>query len=528
MTMTGAMTALTSLRAVRALAVLGLLAAISSLALVPTRAATPGRVLRVPQDYSSVGAAVQAAQEHDLVLIGPGTYHEAIQVTTPYLTIRGVDRNTVIFEGDKKLDNAFYVNGANYVELSNMTARDYTANGFEWDKVTGFKGSFLTAFDNTEYGVYAFRSTLGEMSYSYGSGNGDSGFYIGACFDCKAVITDVHAENNGLGYSGTNAGGILIKDSEWNNNVAGIVPNTLTSEDDAPQGGKVGNVITNNYVHDNQNASAPSTFQIGPLSAPIGMGIEIAGGWNNQVIHNKVRNQSHYGIVLHYLITPTVGNQVQFNDISNSGDADVGWDGIGANNCFEENTDNGKPATLDPPTLEQANSCGPVSAPVGGDPVVAIRTALGAAGITDPKSETKQPKPGPQSTMPDPCVGAPPGCGQAKAAAVAAPPANVVPATRQQSAPDGYASVTSLASVDAGLRQQPTVDDVRQAMRDALANLQRSNLTVDAPAAQPDVNGYAATAMGVAALFLLIGAALGYWRHTWMPVHGANFPPPGG
>jgi hypothetical protein len=517
-----------SLRVLRAMALLGVFAAISSLALLPTRAATPGRILRVPQDYGSVSAAVKAAHEHDMVLVGPGVYHEAIQVTTPYLTIRGIDRNSVIFEGDKKRDNAFYVNGANYVEISNMTARNYTSNGFEWDKVTGYKGSFLTAFDNTEYGVYAFRSTVGEMSYSYASGNGDSGFYIGACFDCKALITDVHAENNGLGYSGTNAGGILIKDSEWNDNVAGIVPNTLTSEDDAPQGGKVGNVITNNYVHDNQNAGAPSTFQIGPLSAPIGMGIEIAGGWNNQVIHNKIRNQRHYGVILHYLITPTVGNQVQFNDISGSGDADVGWDGIGAQNCFEENTDNGKPASLDPPTLEKANPCGPVSSPLGGDPVVGIRTVLGAAGITDPKAEKAQPKPGAQSTMPDPCVGSPPGCGSARATAAAAPPVNVVPAVVQQSSPDGYVPVTSLASVDAGLREQPSVNDVRQAMRDAIANLRNANVTVDVPSPQPDINGYLAAAMGMAAIFLLVGAGLGFWRHHWMPAHHANFPPGGG
>jgi hypothetical protein len=514
-------------RSLRALLAAVFFAGIMAMAMLPTQAASQARLLRVPQDYPSIGAAVKAAHEYDFILVGPGTYHEAVHVTTPHLTIHGVDRNQVILEGDNKADNGIFVDGANYVDVENMTARNYTSNGFEWDKVTGFHGSFLTAYHNTSYGIYAFRSTLGEFSYDYGSDNGDSGFYIGACFDCKSLITNVHSQNNGLGYSGTNAGGILIQDSEWDNNVAGIVPNTLTSEDDMPQGGKVGNVITNNYVHDNQNAGAPSTFQIGPLSSPLGMGIEIAGGWNNYVVHNKVRNQKHYGIVLHWLTTPTVGNQVQFNDIANSGDTDIAWDGIGANNCFGDNLDGGKPASSDPPTLETANTCGVPNAQVGGNPLVGVKVALTAAGITDPKTPAGQPKPGPQSTMPDPCLGAPAGCRPASAAAASSPPADVHPANATVSSPDGYVPVQSLAAVDSGLRQAPTVDDVRKAMADAIANLQRANVTVNVPGSEPDVNGYAAIAMAVAAFFLLVGAGLGFWRHTWMPMHSANFPPPG-
>ena len=460
-----------------------------------------------------------------MVLVGPGTYHEAVTVTTPHLTIRGVDRNKVILEGDNKLDNAFYVEGANDVEIDNMTARDYTSNGFEWDKVTGFRGLFLTAYDNHSYGVYAFRSTTGEFGYSYASSNGDSGFYIGACFDCKSLIDYVHSENNGLGYSGTNAGGIVIEDSEWNNNVAGIVPNTLPSEDDAPQGGKVGNIITQNYVHDNQNASAPSTFSIGPVGAPLGMGIEIAGGWNNQVIHNTVRNQSHYGITLHWLTEPTIGNQIQFNDIQGSGDADIGWDGAGAQNCFEENVDAkntaidptsgtvSHPATYDPPTLETTNSCGTAAAPIGGDPAVGIRVAIDAAGLgSDAKNEQAQPKPGPQSTMPDPCAGAPSGCGVAGAKLTKQEPVNVQPAVAEVAQPDAYPQVQSLAEVSQGLQQKPTVADVQKALQYALANLRPQTVEVPVQQSSADIAGYLAAAMSGAALLFLVGAGLGFWR----------------
>jgi hypothetical protein len=511
-------------RAVRVALVLMLVAVAVGLAIPPARAAN-GRLLRVPQDYPSVGAAVAAAHPYDFVLVGPGTYREAVHVTTPHLTIRGVDRNRVIFDGGGSFDSAIWVDGANDVELDNMTAHGYKSNGFWWDKVTGFRGLFLTAYEEGSYGIYAFRSTVGEFGYSYAASSGDSGFYIGACFDCKSVIHDVHSQNNGLGYSGTNSGGVVIKDSEWDNNLIGLIPNTLPTEDDGPQGGKVGDTITNNYVHDNNNGSAPSTFSLaGPLKSTLGYGIEIGGGWNNLIIRNRVVNHKHSGIALHWLQDPTVGNQVEYNDISRSTEADVAWDGIGANNCFQGNTDGGKPASTDPPTLETTNSCGLASAPVGGDPVAGIRVAMSAAGLGETKNPAGQPKPGPQSVMADPCSGAPAGCGAQAAAAAAQPAYTSAPPNQSTPSATGYAPIQSLASVAQGLQQTPTQADVRRAMQEALANLQRANIAVNVAPAPPDINGYLATAMGVAALFLLIGAGLGFWRHTWIPLHAASFP----
>src|SRR5688500_18683121 len=50
-----------------------------------------GRVLRVPSSYPSIQAAVDASRPGDLVLIAPGTYHEAVEVTdeNPGVVIRG-------------------------------------------------------------------------------------------------------------------------------------------------------------------------------------------------------------------------------------------------------------------------------------------------------------------------------------------------------------------------------------------------------------------------------------------------------
>jgi hypothetical protein len=119
----------------------------------------------------------------------------------------------------------------------------------------------------------AFDSVYGLFEHSYASGHPDSGFYIGQCYPCHAVIDDVVAEGNALGYSGTNAGGDLkIVNSVWRNNMSGIVPNTLDSELLAPQREVY---IAGNLVEENNNRHAPAK----DLQYPsIGTGILLAGG----------------------------------------------------------------------------------------------------------------------------------------------------------------------------------------------------------------------------------------------------------
>ena len=64
-------------------------------------------VLNVPADYATIQEAVDAAVEGDLILIAPGTYNEAVQVTTNNIIIRGLDRNTVILDGNFELETEF-------------------------------------------------------------------------------------------------------------------------------------------------------------------------------------------------------------------------------------------------------------------------------------------------------------------------------------------------------------------------------------------------------------------------------------
>ena len=314
----------------------------------------PGATIRVPRDEDTIQGAVNAAEPGDLILIGPGTYHEAVRVLTPYLTIRGTDRNAVILDGELMLPNAIHVIEADGVVVENLTTRHYRVNGVYWSGVQGYRGSYLTAYANGDYGIYAFNSVWGRIEHSYASGHPDSGFYVGECFPCHALITDVVSEGNAIGYSGTNAGGdLLIVNSEWRNNMGGIVPNTLDSELLPPQRGAT---IAGNWVHDNNNTDAPAKRLLWPS---LGLGIVVGGGRDNEIHGNLVEDHISYGIAVMPNIDANLwlssGNVVEDNLVRRSGRADLALGAPGAGgDCFAGNDH----ATSSPVGIEALHGCG--------------------------------------------------------------------------------------------------------------------------------------------------------------------------
>jgi len=85
------------------------------------------------------------------------------------LTIRGRNRNTVILDGNFTMPNGFLVTADNVV-LENMTVRHYVGNGFYWYGVHGYRGSYLTAYANGDYGIYAYLSVDGQFDHDYAAG----------------------------------------------------------------------------------------------------------------------------------------------------------------------------------------------------------------------------------------------------------------------------------------------------------------------------------------------------------------------
>lgn len=352
----------------------------------------------MPEDQPSIAAAVASAKSGDLVLVGAGVYREQVEIETPGIVVRGLDRNLTVLDGNHELENGIIVE-ADAVAIENLTVRNYTLNGVLVSKayegespatgepLRGYRISYVTAHNNGLYGLYAFASRGGLIEHSYASGHPDSGIYIGQCKPCDAVVTDSIGEFNSVGYLGTNASGnVIVTRSTWARNRVGMMSNSQNMERLAPQ---VGAVFIGNVVVDNAETNTPAQ-----ASGAFGVGIVIGGGTENLISNNLVRGHPVAGVTLTDLdgFRPS-GNQVKGNQFSENGlDAAVYLSAAGEakGNCFAGNTFGG--ATL-PESVETVLACGGNGAPVVGAPrVPASPPSLDYRSV---------PPPGPQAQMPD-------------------------------------------------------------------------------------------------------------------------------
>lgn len=305
------------------------------------------------QEFNKIQDAVNSSSEGDLVLVYPGVYNESVTVTTDFITIRGTDRNNVILDGEFMFENGIQIYDTDGVSVENLSVRNFSLNGVYWNSSLGFRGSYLTVYNNGDYGVYAFDSTDGIFNNIYASGHPDSGIYIGQCFPCNSLIYDSIIEGNALGYSGTNAGGHLyIYNNIWYDNMSGIVPNTLDSELNPP--GRETTII-GNLVLDNNNYDAP-TNRFGLVAK--GNGIVVPGRVGDIIQKNLVINHDKYGIVASPMLDANLyfsqNVKIIDNVVLDSGYTDLALAGPwGPGNCFENNVYQ----TSTPPLLEQLHNC---------------------------------------------------------------------------------------------------------------------------------------------------------------------------
>ncbi len=468
------------LAAVTVLAVvaLGAAATVASAAEVEivSQGEPPAMIPKKVHYFKTIQAAVNATKHGDWVLIEPGVYDEEVKVTKPHynIFIRGMDRNGVIIDGQHKVvpggANGIEVYKANNVWIENLTVRNFdreTLNGAGGNEIWwnggaeskkigahGWYGRYLTAYDtglNGGYGIFTNNETEGEWENIYASGFNDSGIYLGACPECKAVIREATMEYNALGYSGSNSGGnLVIEKSTFAHNTTGIAPNSENPGDGPPPQngacehskpfkGKHGKlpeftstefahctIFRDNLITENNDLNLPANTSA--AAAPWGAGIELPGVYGDLVEGNTITKNPSDGVLAFEYPNPfppqedtiyfqNSGNKVVNNTFSENGSlggayaGDVAFEGgefgsmQSTNNCLSGNTF--ADATY-PANIEGTWGCQNKTTPNAEHEFSFIGYLLALQGESEHRP-TIEPVPAPpaQPTMPDPCKNVP-------------------------------------------------------------------------------------------------------------------------
>jgi parallel beta-helix repeat protein len=276
----------------------------------------PGQVVvSVPADAPTLAAALEAVSPGGMILLSPGVYTEQLVIDKVDVTIRGLDRNTTIVDGELK--RPFGIVGiADGVRIENLTVRNttfygvlvtglhdengpsaHTSEGYtkldpeKFPPLQRFSINHVTASNNGLYGIYAFDAQHGTIVDSYASGSADSGFYVGQCPDCDIVVSGNVAENNAVGFENANASNSLtIVGNRFSNNRVGMTLISNYQEAFTPESA---NLVMGNVISGNTSAESPAQE-----SGGFGIGIGISGGRDNVIVNNLVEGNPRAGILL--------------------------------------------------------------------------------------------------------------------------------------------------------------------------------------------------------------------------------------
>ena len=349
------------MRKYRLLGILGA-AAVALVVLLASAVPAGAQSTIIVNPGESIQAAVDAAEPGTTIIVRRGTYAEDVAITTDGLTLRGKGatlvppaqpaRNNCSFEGppsdgicvlgelEAPDPNAppVVVDPVSDVKISGFTVSGFPADGIfligAEDPVVS--GNRLT--DNGEYGVFHLFSTGGRIEANRASGSGVAGIYVGGSPDADVLVRGNEAFDNELsGFFIRDAGnGRVVGNRAHTNCVGALVLNT--GENTTNNWRFVGNRIFDN------DKFCPGEDDFPALS---GIGIGIAGGSDNRVVGNVIRNnnpsgdaQFSGGVVLVDIgipgADPPSGNRVVGNLILGN-EPDIFWDGSGDGNVFRAN-----------------------------------------------------------------------------------------------------------------------------------------------------------------------------------------------
>ena len=131
----------------------------------------------VPNDYSSIQMAVDAANSGDTVVLRDGTYTENVNINKDHLTLRSENgAKTTVVEAANAKDETFEVT-ADYVTIQGFTirggSRGIFLDGAEYCNIFG-----NITFNNSRCGIYLYRASNNSLKGNTASDNSENGIYL--------------------------------------------------------------------------------------------------------------------------------------------------------------------------------------------------------------------------------------------------------------------------------------------------------------------------------------------------------------
>lgn len=308
--------------------------------------------MRVPADASLAEAGSRVA-DGGIILISEGVYHETLDVRANDVTVRGLDRNGVVLDGELTRQNGVIATGER-IAIENLTVQNFLQNGVLVTGVTdengagiargpdgylpeaapapipGYLVQYVTALNNGLYGIYAFNRTDGVIRENLASGSSDSGIYVGQCESCAALIERNVLVSNAVGLEFANASNVSVVGNRIVSNRIGI---TVLSNYLEAHGPSVGVSIVGNVISENNDPVTPEQ-----ASGAFGTGVGLSGTSSALVQNNRIEGNSAVGVwVVSSEDFAPIDNRVSGNTLaSNTNDVVFApsTQALGSGNCF--------------------------------------------------------------------------------------------------------------------------------------------------------------------------------------------------
>jgi Right handed beta helix region len=212
--------------------------------------------------------------------------------------------------------------------LRNVTVRHAREHGIYPHEIDGYRLERFRAAYNEEYGVLAFTSDHGLIQDCDAFGSGDAGLYPGSAPDTGQEVTPPDVErlntelrrcdmrHNAIGYSGTAANAVWVHHNDFYDNALGFSTDVFTAAGH-PGFPQDSDLIENNEFYDNNfnpYEDQPAHTEVIPtVPVPVGTGLWIAGGNNNDVRGNRFWDNWRRGTMLFsvpdaFVCGPQTGN----------------------------------------------------------------------------------------------------------------------------------------------------------------------------------------------------------------------------